>query len=42
MEAHVSYLPVHAASSFDVEIVTAKLKRYKLPSSDKISAELIE
>jgi hypothetical protein len=39
---HAAYLPVHALSSFDVEILTAKMKRYKLPSGDKISAELIE
>jgi hypothetical protein len=33
---------VHDPSPFEVEIAIAKLKKYKLPGSNKILAELIE
>jgi hypothetical protein len=40
MASHAAYSPLYAPSPFDVETVTAKLKRYESPSSDNISAEL--
>jgi hypothetical protein len=33
---------VHGHSPSEVKIVIVKLKKYKLPGSDQISAELIE
>jgi hypothetical protein len=45
----VSQIEIHAVepfvpdlSPFDVEIASAKLKKYKLPGSDQVPAELIQ
>jgi hypothetical protein len=42
MEIHVAELLVPEPSTFEVETATAKLKRYKTPDIDQISAELIQ
>jgi hypothetical protein len=42
MEVHMAEPLVPGASHLEFEIVTAKLKKYKLPGSDQIPAELIQ
>jgi hypothetical protein len=42
IEIHTAELLVPDPSPFEVEIAIAKLKRYKLPGSDQIQAELIQ
>jgi hypothetical protein len=42
IEIHTAQLSVPDPSPFEVEIVIAKLKRFKSPGSDQIAAELIE
>jgi hypothetical protein len=42
IEIYTAELLVHNPSPFEVEIVIAKLKRYKSPGSDQILAELIQ
>jgi hypothetical protein len=42
MEIHTAEPLVPDPGSFEVEIAIAKLKRYKLPGSDQITAELIQ
>jgi hypothetical protein len=39
---HTGELLVPGHSPFEVEIAVVKLKRYKLPGSDQILAELIQ
>jgi len=41
-EMHAAQSLVPESSHFEVEITTEKLKRYKLPGTDKILAELIK
>jgi hypothetical protein len=41
-EIHTAEPLVPDPSSFETEIATAKLKRYKSPGSDQIPAELIQ
>jgi hypothetical protein len=42
IEIHTAEPVVPDPSRFEVEIAIAKLKRYKLPGSDEIPAELIQ
>jgi hypothetical protein len=42
IEVHMSELLVPGPSRLEVEIVIAKLKKYKSPVSDQILAELIQ
>jgi hypothetical protein len=42
IEIHTAEPLVHDPSPFEVKIAIAKLKRYKSPGSDKISAQLIQ
>jgi hypothetical protein len=42
IEVHTAEPLVPGPSHLEVEIATAKLKKYKLPGSDQILAELIE
>jgi hypothetical protein len=42
IEIYISEPLVPDPSPFKVEIAIAKLKKYKLPGSDQISAELIQ
>jgi hypothetical protein len=42
MEVHMTEPLVPGPSHLEVEIATAKLKKYKSPGSDQISAELIQ
>jgi hypothetical protein len=42
IEIHTAELLVPEPSPFGVEIAIAKLKKYKLPGSDKVPAELIQ
>jgi hypothetical protein len=42
IEIHTGELLVPDPSPFEVEIAIAKLKRYKLPGSDQILAELFQ
>jgi hypothetical protein len=42
MEIHAAELLIPEPSTFEVKIATAKLKRYKTPDIDQISAELIQ
>jgi hypothetical protein len=42
MEIHTAKPLVHDCSPFKVETAIAKLRRYKLPDSDQIMAELIQ
>jgi hypothetical protein len=42
IDVHTAELLVPGPSHFEVEIVITKLKKYKLPGSDQILAELIQ
>jgi hypothetical protein len=42
IDVHTAQPLVPGPNHFEVEIVTAKLKKYKLPSSDQIPAGLIQ
>jgi hypothetical protein len=42
IEVHTAELLVPGPSSLEAEIAIAKLKKYKLPGSDEIRAELIQ
>jgi hypothetical protein len=42
IEIHKAELLVPDPSTFEIETATAKLKRYKLPCSNQIPAELIQ
>jgi hypothetical protein len=42
IEVQRAEILVHGPSSLEVEIVVAKLKKYKSPGSDEIPAELIQ
>jgi hypothetical protein len=42
IEIHTAEPLVHGLSPSEVEIVVVKMKKYKLPGSDQIPAELIE
>jgi hypothetical protein len=42
IEVHMAELLLAGPSRIEVEIVIAKLKKYKLPGSDQILAELIQ
>jgi hypothetical protein len=42
LEVHTAELLEPGSSRLEVEIAIAKMKKFKLPSSDQISAELIQ
>jgi hypothetical protein len=42
IEVHTAELSVHGHSHLEVEIATAKMKKYKSPGSDQIPSELIQ
>jgi hypothetical protein len=42
IEIHTAELLIHDPSAFEVKMAITKLKRYKLPGSDHISAELFQ